>query len=190
MLSYNELRPGVLFVLGGQPHKVLEYEFIRMQQRKPVAQLKIKNLVTGKVQNFTAHQNETFEEADVEDIPLIYLYHHRGEYWFQEAGNPKNRFSLKAEVLGHSTNYLVPQTEVRAFRFNAQIINIELPIKMELKVVEAPPGIKGDTAQGGSKTAKLETGAEIQVPLFINAGDTIRINTETGEYVERVEKAK
>lgn len=190
MLSYNDLRPGVLFVLNGKPHRVLEYEFIRMQQRKPVAQLRVKDLTTGKVFTYTAHQNESFEEADVVLIPLTYLYSHRGEYWFYEPENPKNRICVKADVVGNTVNYLKPQTEVKALKFGDQIITIELPIKMEFTVREAPPGIRGDTAQGGSKTVKLETGAEIQAPLFINVGDVVRVNTETGEYVERVEKAK
>lgn len=190
MLSYNELRPGMIFVRNGQPHKVLEYEFLRMQQRKPVAQLKTKNLITGQVSDYTAHQNESFEEADVDTLPILFLYQHRGEFWFQEPGNPKNRFSLPASNIGNMQKYLKPNTEVKALKFHDKIVSIELPVKIDLKVVEAPPGIRGDTAQGGSKMVKLETGAEISVPLFINEGDTIRLNTETGEYVERVEKAK
>lgn len=190
MLSYNELRPGKLFVLNGEPHKVLEYDFLRMQQRKPVAQLKVKNLISGKVLNYTAHENEKFEEAELESLSLIFLYSHRGEYWFSLPKNPKNRFSLSEDTLGNITKFLRPNTEVKALKFENKIITIELPIKVDLKVVEAPPGIRGDTAQGGTKTAKLETGSEISVPLFINEGDIVRVNTETGEYVERVEKSR
>lgn len=188
MLAYNELRPGTLFLLDGQPQKVLEYKFLRMQQRKPVAQLKIKNLLTGRISNYTAHQNESFEEAKIELSAVVFLYSHRGEFWFQDPTGPKKRFSLPAETLGDATKYLKPATEVRALKFGGKVVSIELPVKVDLKVIEAPPGIRGDTAQGGSKTVKLETGAEVSAPLFINEGDVIRINTETGEYVERVEK--
>lgn len=189
MLTYNDLKVGTLFVKDGAPYKVLEYAFVRMQQRKPVAQLKIKNLITGKVQNYAAHQNEAFEEAEIEIVPVNFMYQHRGEYWFNEVDNPKNRFLLGEDVIGESIHYLKAGTEIKAFKFRDRIINIELPIKVDLKVTEAPPAIRGDTAQGGTKAVILETGAKINVPLFINEGDIIRINTQTGEYVERVEKS-
>jgi len=195
MLSYNELKVGTLFVKDGEPYEVLEYAFIRMQQRKPVAQLKIKNLITGKVQNYAAHQNESFEEAEIEILPVKFIYKHQGrlpagrqEYWFQEPNNPKNRFLLADEIIGDAGQYLKPNLEVKAFKFREEIINIELPIKIDLKVMEAPPAVRGDTAQGGTKTVTLETGAKVNVPLFINEGDIVRINTTTGEYTERVEK--
>ncbi|MEM4648150.1 MAG: elongation factor P [Candidatus Pacearchaeota archaeon] len=190
MLNYNELKVGTLFIKDNEPYEVLEYNFIRMQQRKPVAQLKIKNLITGKVLNYTAHQNETFKEAEIEIFPALFIYHNKGQYWFHEKNNPKNRFYLNEEVIENSKNYLKPDLEVKAFKFENKIINIELPIKIDLKVIEAPPAIKGNTAQGGNKIVTLETGAKINVPLFINEGDIIRINTQTNEYVERVEKEK
>lgn len=185
-LSYNELRPETLFVLEGAPHKVLSYEFLRMQQRKPVARLKIKNLVTGKVYEYTAHPQDSFEEADVEIKPLAFLYAHRGEYWFHEPGNPAERISLSAEAIGEGVKFLNAGATVNSFVFEDNIIGIELPIKIDLKVTEAPPSIRGDTARAGNKTVTLETGAEISAPLFIKEGDIVRVNTETGEYVERV----
>jgi elongation factor P len=190
MLSYNELKVGTLFIKDGAPYKVLEYAFVRMQQRKPVVQLKIKNLISGKVLNYTAHQNESFEEAEVDETPVIFVYHQRGNYWFYEKGNPSKRFFLTDEVVGKTGQFLKANTEVRALGFKGKIINIELPIKIDLKVTEAPPAIKGDTAQGGTKTVTLETGAKVSVPLFINEGDIVKINTETGEYCERVEKSE
>ncbi|OGG39587.1 hypothetical protein A2116_01475 [Candidatus Jorgensenbacteria bacterium GWA1_49_17] len=188
MLSYNELKIGMLFVKDGEPYEVLEYAFVRMQQRKPVAQLKIKNLISGKVMPYTAHQNESFGEAEIEITPVQFIYHNRGEYWFHEVGKPSTRFLLTDEVLNETGKYLRPGTEVKAFKFGDKIINVEPPIKVELKVAEAPPSIRGNTAQGGTKTAILETGAKVSVPLFINAGDVIRVNTRTGDYVERAEK--
>lgn len=188
MLSYSELRAGTLFVLDGDPYKVLEYNFLRMQQRKPVAQTKIKNLRTGKVTNRTFHQNESFAEADIEREKATFLYAHRGEYWFHKEGDPRNRFQLASELLGEAARFLKPNTEVMLDLFEDDIISVEIPIKMDFKVTEAPPGIKGDSAQGGSKEVIIETGAKVTTPLFINEGDIIKINTETGEYVERAEK--
>ncbi|HEY4475631.1 MAG TPA: elongation factor P [Candidatus Paceibacterota bacterium] len=190
MLTYNELKKGVIFELDGQPYEVLDYEFLRMQQRKPVAKTKIKNLITGKIVERNFHQNENFAEVEIEKKPIKYLYNHRGEYWFAEIDNPGKRFSLKEATVGPAARFLKPNSEVKAVKFRENIINVEPPIKIDLKVKEAPPGIRGDTAQGGTKNAVLETGATVAVPLFVNAGDTIRINTETGAYVERIEKSK
>lgn len=189
-LSYNELKIGVIFTKNEDPdpYQVLEYAFIRMQQRKPVTQLKIKNLITGKTQEYNAHQNEDFREAEIDIMPLNFIYSHRNEYWFSDPKNPKNRFLIKEEILGDIAKYLKPNTEVKAFKFKEKILTIELPVKMDFKVTESPPAIKGNTAQGGDKLVTLETGAKINVPLFINEGDIIRINTQTGDYVERVEK--
>jgi elongation factor P len=188
-LSYNDLKVGTIFVKDGDPFKVLDYAFIRMQQRKPVVQLKIENLLSGKVVDYSAHQNEEFEEAEIDMMPVIFIYQAKGEYWFNEKGNPKNRFPLKEEVIGKSAQFLKTNLEVMAYKFGDKVINMELPIKMDLKVTEAPPAVKGNTAQGGTKLVTLETGAKVDVPLFINEGDILRVNTTTGEYVERMEKS-
>ncbi len=167
----------------------MEYAFIRMQQRKPVVQLKIKNLISGKLLDYTAHQNEDFREVEIETIQSNFIYHSKGQYWFHEVGNPKNRFFLTDEVMGDAGQYLKPNTEIKAFMFGGKVIDVELPVKMDFKVTEAPPAIKGNTAQGGTKLVTLETGAKVNVPLFVNEGDIVRINTSTGQYAERVEKA-
>lgn len=192
MLSYNELKVGTIFTKNEDPnpYKVMEYAFIRMQQRKPVTQLKIKNLLTGKVLDYAAHQNESFYEVEIETAMVNFIYHAKGEYWFHEKGKPAVRFSLTDELVSDAGQFLKVNTEVKAFKFNDKIISIELPVKMDLKVTEAPPAIKGDTATGGTKSVVLETGGKANVPLFINEGDIVRINTETGQYAERVEKGK
>ncbi|KKW12321.1 MAG: hypothetical protein UY51_C0005G0563 [Candidatus Jorgensenbacteria bacterium GW2011_GWB1_49_9] len=189
MLSYNDLKVGTTFIKDGAPYEVMEYAFVRMQQSKPVVQIKIKNLITGKMVNYNAHQNEQFKEAEIDIAPVKFIYHNRGEYWFSEIDNPKNRFQLKEDVLGNAGQFLKADTEVKAFKFNDKIINIELPPKVDLKVTEAPPAIRGNTAQGGTKLVTLETGGTADVPLFINEGDIVRINTQSGEYVERADKA-
>ena len=190
MLAYNELKKGTIFVMDGDPYEVLEYEFLRMQQRKPVTKCKIKNLISGKIVERAFHQNESFEEAEIVKEEIKYLYNNRGQYWFCAKDNPANRFFLSEEQVGDSGKFLKANTLVMALKFGDKIMAIRPPIKVDLKVKEAPPGFKGDTATGGSKKVILETGAEINVPLFVNTGDIIKVNTETGEYVERMEKAR
>ncbi len=186
MLAYTELKKGTLFVLDGDPYEVLEMQFLRMQQRKATVNTKIRNLITGKILDRNWQASDNFGEADIARRPAVFLYAHRGEYWFQEKGNPKARFSLPEEQLGDSAKFLKPNTEVETLLFNDKIIKVKTPVKMDYKVIEAPPGIKGNTAQGGTKQVTIEGGAKVNVPLFVNQDDVIRINTETGEYVERV----
>ncbi len=190
MLSYNELKIGTMFKFEGIPYEVLDYAFLRMQQRKPVAKTRIKNLLTGQVIERNFHQNEPLEEIEIEKHAITFLYSNRGEFWFSEKGNPKNRFKLEESKIGPAAKFLKPNSEVTAVKLDEQILNIKVPIKIDLKITETPPGEMGNTAQGGTKTATLETGAEVAVPLFINTGDVIRVNTETEMYVERMEKSK
>lgn len=199
MLSYTDLKPGIYIVADGQPFLVLESAFLRMQQRKPVVKTKLKNLITGKTTERSFQMSDEIEEAELEKMKAVFIYENRGEYWFNEAGNPKSRFSLKTEEIGETAKFLKPNLEIMALKFSgpaaeqarygaSKIINVELPIKVDYKIIEASPAIRGDTAQGGTKSVVIETGAKINAPLFINEGDIIRINTQTGEYVERVEK--
>lgn len=184
-LAYTDLKKGVLFVYQGDPYEVIESNFLRMQQRKAVVQTKIRNLITGKVLDRNWQASDNFEEAEVERGEAIFIYMNRDEYWFHAKGDQKARFALSTEMVGESGQFLKKDTAIETFTFKEKIIRVKVPIKMELKVTEAPPSIKGNTAQGGSKVVTLETGAKIAVPLFINEGDTLRINTETGQYVER-----
>jgi len=186
MLNYNELKPGEYIIADGQPYVVLEFNFLRMQQRKPVVQVKMKNLVTGKTVERSFQQSDKFEEAEIEIKPIKYLYNHRGEFWFCEEKNLAVRFKLEQTLVGDSCDFLKPNLIIDANIFNGQIISIKLPVKVDLKVVEAPPATRGNTAQGGTKQVKLETGAIVNVPLFVKEGDVVRVNTETREYVERV----
>lgn len=188
MLGINDLKPGVVFIFEGQPYEVLASNHLKMQMRKPVLQTRMKNLINGKVLERNFQAAESFEEAEIERTKVDYLYHHRGEYWFCDAGDRAKRFQLPEELLGDNKYYLKPNTTIDALRFDGNIINISLPIKMEFKIVEAPPNIKGNTAQGGTKIATIESGAQVSVPLFLEVGDIIRVNTQSGEYVERVSK--
>ena len=188
MLEYNEIVPKKFIVLDGQPHEVLASHVFRKQQRKPVNQTKLKNLITDKVVERSFHQSETIEKADMETKQIVFLYANRGAFWFCEAGNPKERFELPESLIDSSHSFMKQDSEITALIFKEKIIGVTLPIKVDLKVVEAAPAVRGNTVQGGTKQIVLETGATINVPMFINEGDLLRINTESGEYVERVEK--
>jgi len=188
MLEYNEIRERKYIVLDNEPYEVLSSHIFRMQQRKPQNVVKLKNLMTGKVREETFHGSDKAQEAEIDSRQIKYLYANKGEYWFCEAGDPSKRFSMKEEVVGPQGKFLKGNTEVEVLTFQERFVGLKLPIKVELKVVEAPPAVKGDTAKGGNKSVKLETGAYINAPLFISEGEIIRINTETGEYVERVGK--
>ena len=149
-------------------------------------QSKIKDLRTGKVLDKTFKSSDAIEEAEIERRDAVFIYERNGEYWFNELGNPSARFALSGGVIGSQAQFLKSKMEIKAFIFKGDIINIELPIKADYKVIEAPPSIKGNTSSGGSKLVTIEGGAKINTPLFVEEGDTIRVNTETGEYTERV----
>ncbi|MEX1063845.1 MAG: elongation factor P [Candidatus Paceibacterota bacterium] len=187
-LGVNELKPKTFFILDGQPYMVLETHHLKMQQRRPVVQTRMRNLLNGKVIEKNFAQSDVFEEANITRQKVKFLYNHKDEYWFSEENEPSKRFKLEKEIIGDAVKYLKANTVIEAIMFNDGIITIELPIKMEFKVKDAPPAIRGDTAQGGVKQVVIETGATINVPLFVETGDVIRVNTQSGDYVERVTK--
>lgn len=186
MLNYNEITKNKFIVLDGAPYEVLISNILRKQQRKPVNQVKIKNLITGKVIEKSFHQSESIEEADIETETIVYLYNNKGEFWFRNVKDKSNRFNLSKEIVGEQMRFIKANSEITTLIFNNKIISIKIPIKTELEVMEAPPAVRGNTAQGANKQIILETGTTINAPLFINKGDIVRVNTETGEYAERV----
>ncbi|MBI4193146.1 MAG: elongation factor P [Candidatus Colwellbacteria bacterium] len=190
MPSYTDIKKGMIILLRGEPYEVLETSFVRMQQRKAVVKSKLKSLGSGKVIDQSWQASDEVEEADVAKREAVFLYTHRGEFWFHGKDDPTNRFALTEEIIGESAKFLKPQTTVTMVFLNDAPIKTLLPIKMDLTVVESPPAIRGNTAQGGTKQVALEGGARINVPLFVEEGDVVRVNTETGEYVERAGKTK
>lgn len=186
MLSHSDLRRGTRFILDGEPYEVLEFNPVKKARGKAVVQTKIKNLITGGMLEKSFHQGDAFEEAELEKIEIKFLYSHRDKLFFSKLNNPKDRFELSEEQIGESAKYLKPNEILEGIVFKGEIINASLPIKVQLKVIEAPPGVIGDRAQSGNKLVRLESGAEINAPLFVKEGDVIEINTETGEYVRRV----
>lgn len=188
MLEYNEVLPKRLILLDNEPYEVLDAHVFRKQQRKPVNQTKLRHLITGKVTERSFHVSEKVAEAEISTKPAKYLYQNRGQYWFCSPENPADRFALEEATVGPAGKFLKPNAIVEAVIFDEKIISLRTPIKVELVVKEAPPAVRGNTAQGGQKQITLETGATINAPLFINEGDIIRVNTELGTYVERVDK--
>ncbi|MCB9809110.1 elongation factor P [Candidatus Nomurabacteria bacterium] len=194
MLNYNEVKQRSRIIVEDEPWEVVEAQVSRKQQNKPVNKTKLKNMISGRVIEYTFHVSDRVHEAEVEKRDMTYLYYQdkKGEYWFADADNPKNRFTLAKELIGDGIKYMTENSTVIALVFRQgdgeQIIGIEYPMKVELAVTEAPPNIKGDTATGGRKVVTVETGATVNAPLFINTGDVILVNTETGDYSERVEK--
>jgi len=189
VLSYNEILPKSIINHNNEPYEVLSSHIFRMQMRKPVNQTKLRHLISGKVLEISFHQNETVTEADINKMQAQYLYTNKGESWFAEEGNAKNRFAFPEETVHDKVQWLIPNTSVEVLTYEEKPMTIKIPVKVELVVKDAPPAIKGNTVSGGSKLVELSTGAKINVPLFINSGDIVRINTDTGEYTERVEKA-
>lgn len=190
MLTINELKNGIIIMIDGKPHQILEVKHLHMGRGGSSIQTKIKDIKTGQLFSRNFKPADTFVEADVEKKKIVFVYAHRGEYVFTTKENPRERFSLKEEKILEIKKWLKPNTELDAAYLNEELLTASLPIKMGFRVTESPPGRRGDTANAGTKTVTVETGAKISVPLFINEGDVIRINTESGEYVERVEKAK
>ena len=188
ILEYSEVTEKKYIVLDGAPYEVISSHVFRKQQRKPVNATKLKNLMTGKVTEYSFHQSEKVQEAEIDERKVKFLYSNRGECWFCLADDPSNRFKLSEDLVGEQGRFIKPNTVLTQLLFGETPMGFKFPITVELKVTEAPPSIKGDTATGGTKVVTLETGATINAPFFVVEGDVIKINTETGEYRERVGK--
>lgn len=191
MLEYNEVKERKYIVWNGEPYEVLSSHVFRKQQRKPVNQVKMRNLITGKIAENSFHQSEKVEEADISKNKITYLFHKFNrqqkveEYWFSQENNSSERFALSADLVGSQANFMRQNEPITALVYNEKIVGISLPIKTNLKVTEAAPAVAGNTAQGATKQVTVETGAKITVPLFIKEDDVLVVNTETGEYVSR-----
>lgn len=188
-VPYNDVTPKRTIVIDDDPYVVLSSNFSKKDRQKASNTVRVKNLRTGSVIERTLHQSDAFEEADIEKREVKYLYNNRGEFWFCAPENPRERFSLPDAVVGELGNYVPDNTIVEAYYFNEAIMNVLIPIKVELKVTEASEAVKGNTSSGATKAVTVETGFSLQVPQFINKGDVISINTDSGWYSERVEKA-
>ncbi len=188
-LNYNEVLPKRTVILDGDPYVVLSSTISKKDRQKASNAVKLKNLRTGGVIDRTFHQADVLEEADIEKREVKFLYENRGEHFFCEPDNPKERFSFGEDVVGRLSDFVTENSIVQAVVFNDTIMSVLIPIKVELEVTEAMDAVKGNTSSGATKEVTLETGLTLQVPMFINKGDVVAVNTETGEYSERVKKA-
>ena len=184
MLGLSDIKAGKNIVVEKIPYAVLYHEQSKTGRAGAVLRTRLKNLLTGAVLEKTFQGADKVEEADISKSKAQFLYREGEAYAFMD-NESYEQFSLSKEVLGSAVNYLIEGTEVMVFNFNSIPVNIELPIKVTLHVVEAPPGIKGNSVTTGGKVAKLETGLMVSVPLFIKEGEEVIINTERGEYVGR-----
>lgn len=191
-LDYDEIKPRKCIIYEDAPYEILESHVARTQKRKPQNQVRMRNLLNGKVVPGTFHASDTAEEAEISRREAKFLFSNKGEFWFCDPKDPSKRFEISTDVLGDAGKFLKPNTlvDTKIFEYEDEerIIGVTLPIKMTFEVKEAPPAIKGNTASGGGKLVTIETGAKITTPLFIEAGEMIIVNTDTGEYVERANK--
>ena len=185
-IGYGDLKKGLAIELDGEPYVVVEYSSRKMQQRAPVMQVRFRSLKTGRIvdRSFQGYDVK-LTRASVERRSAQYIYEDGGLYYFMDAAT-FDQFPLSADQVAAALPYMAEQTTVDIVLFEGQPIAIDLPVTVELKVTEAPPAHRGDTAQGGTKQVILETGLSIQTPLFVSEGETVRVDTRSGEYLARV----
>lgn len=184
MLTITDLKTGTTFEYENDPHLVLEYQHSKMGRSGAVLRTKIKNLVTGTIVNKTFKSSDKFEEVRIEQKKVQYLYSENDRYYFMNQEDYL-QFDLNARELGNQLNYL-KDGEVYNFKYyGKKPIEIELPVKISLRVVEAGDGVRGNTVSATTKPVTIETGMSVNVPLFIKKDDLIVVDTRTGEYVER-----
>ncbi len=186
MLSITDLKRNVIIVLDTQPYQVVYSQLSKQGRAGSVLTTKLKNLVTGSVLEKNFRQSDKFQEADVTDTSATFLYQDELGYHFMDESTFE-QYTFDAETLGEDTLlYLIDELNVRLSFYEGEPISIILPTKMVLEVTQSPPGAKGNTVDSAQKTVTLETGLEVKVPLFIDQGDKVRVNTETGLYEEKV----
>ncbi|MFU8896587.1 MAG: elongation factor P [Gammaproteobacteria bacterium] len=183
--STNEFKSGLKILLDGDPCVILENEFVKPGKGQAFNRVRIRNLKTGRVNEKTFKSNESVEGADVVDTDMQYLYYD-GEFWHFMVPETYEQHAADAKVVEEAKDWLKEQDLCQVTLWNGQPLLVSPPNFVELKIVETDPGIRGDTATGGQKPAKLETGAVVRVPLFIEEGEVIRVDTRTGAYVSRV----
>lgn len=184
MLNFNEIKTGRVIKINSEPYIIIKTDHHKMGRGGAVLKIKCRNLINGNILERTYQGAEKAEEAETETKKANFMYKDKDEAYFMD-NNSYEQFNLHLEELGEQVQFLKDGTDVDVLYFEGRPVSISLPIKMEFKVVSAPPGVKGNSAGNVNKQVEIETGAKINVPMFINEGDIIKINTDTGEYVER-----
>ncbi|MGB9903293.1 MAG: elongation factor P [Desulfotomaculales bacterium] len=185
MVSTNDFRTGLTIDLDGEAYQVVDFQHVKPGKGSPFVRSKLKNLRTGAVIEKTFNAGEKIPRAHVERREVQYLYNDGGTYYFMDMEN-YDQVPLTAEQLGEAVNFLKENLTLHIVLYQGKSIGVDLPNYVELKVIDTTPGIRGDTATGGTKPATLETGYVVQVPLFVNVGDVLQIDTRTGLYLKRV----
>ena len=187
MYDSSDLRKGLKIILDGEPYIITDFQFSKPGKGQALYKCKLKNMVTGYTMDRTYRSGDKFEPADLDEVHMQYLYKDSEGFHFMNTST-YDQVALSRDQVGETKNFLQENMEVDILFFQGTPIDISLPIFVELEVVESAPGIRGDTASGATKSVTLETGYELQVPLFIKEGEILKIDTRTGEYVERVKK--
>ncbi len=185
-ISFGDLKKGMAIELDGQPHVVVDYERNKMQQRAPTMRIRFRDIKSGRVvdRSFSGYDVK-LTPAAVERRRAQYIFDEDALYYFMDTESFE-QFPLSADQITDSLPYLVEQLEIELIFHQDLPIAIELPINVDMKVTDSPPGLRGDTATGATKLATLETGLQLQVPLFVNEGETLKVDTRTGQYQSRV----
>ncbi len=184
MISAGEFRNGVTFEMDGQVFQVVEFQHVKPGKGAAFVRTKYRNVKTGSVVERSFNPNEKFERAQLDRADMTYLYSDGDLYHFMDV-ETYEQLPFTAEKLGDAMKFLKENMTVKVLSYKGEVFGVEPPIFVELQITECEPGVKGDTAQNATKTAIVETGASVKVPLFVNEGEVIRIDTRTGEYMER-----
>ncbi len=184
-IDVNQISKGLKLEIDGQPYEIIDYQHVKPGKGQAFARIKLKNLKTGNVVEKTYKVGEKLEVADFEEREMEYLYNDGNLYYFMDT-KTYDQVEIPAESLGEKAKFLKENTSVVVQFYKGEAISVKLPKSIVLQVVDTEPGFKGDTVSNVTKPATLETGAVVQVPMFINPGDHVRVNPETGEYIERV----
>lgn len=187
MLDLNQVKTGAILDLDGSPFEVIKYQHSKQGRGGAILRTTLKNLLTGANVEKTFRGDAKFELADIHRGKVQFLYREGNNFMFMDS-TTFDQFAIARDILGGQINFLTDGLEVEVMYFQNQPINISLPTKMKFKVIESEPAVKGDTVTNPSKNAKIETGMELKVPMFINTGDTIMVDTRDGAYLERVNK--
>jgi len=185
LISTSDFRKGLKIEFRGDPYEIVDFLHVKMGRGGANVKTKMKNLKTGGVVEETIRSGEKFPTPELEERKMQFLYMQDGLYYFMDQ-ETYEQLPLTSEQLGDAKLFLKENIEVKILNYKGTPLNVELPMFIELVVAQTDPGYKGDTASGGGKPAKLETGAIVRVPFHINEGDTIKVDTRTSEYIERV----
>jgi len=185
MYTTSDFRKGLKIEIGGEPYTIVDFQHVKPGKGGAFVRTRMKSLTSGNVLDMTFRSGDKVDKPDLEEREMQFLYETNGEYHFMDTNNYEQLF-LTGEHLGDSKGFLKENLVIKALFHNKRPLGIEVPMFVELKVTQTEPGVRGDTATGATKPATLESGAVIQVPLFVNEGDILRVDTRTREYITRV----